>query len=176
MLIDGIRVRSIYFGLGLTFAFNAYPQDHSKLIEQTPCLFEYRMWYFDTKRSSDPFAVPTDFTREHCDSAAMAHIRIQDEQNQQQAADKARRSEQERINVLEKRKIENIIRTAREEMARRPGVKIGMTADQVIKRTHWGAPLRVHRTTTDGGTREQWVYGDSNYLYFENGRLVTIQN
>lgn len=59
---------------------------------------------------------------------------------------------------------------------KKPGVKIGMTAKQVIENTSWGKPNKVNRTTNRYGTREQWVYGDGNYLYFENGILTSIQN
>lgn len=54
-------------------------------------------------------------------------------------------------------------------------VRIGMTSAQVI-RCGWGQPEDINRTTSRHGTREQWVYGGGNYLYFENGRLETIQN
>ena len=60
--------------------------------------------------------------------------------------------------------------------AKLPGVSIGMTADQVINKSSWGRPGSVSRTTTAAGTREQWVYGGSNYLYFTNGVLTAIQN
>lgn len=59
--------------------------------------------------------------------------------------------------------------------AKRPGVRIGMTADQVINRTRWGRPNTVNKTITTQGVREQWVYGDGMYLYFESGRVTTIQ-
>ena len=57
----------------------------------------------------------------------------------------------------------------------RGGVRIGMTAEQVRK-SNWGKPNKVNRTTSPNGLREQWVYDGSNYLYFENGVLITIQN
>lgn len=53
-------------------------------------------------------------------------------------------------------------------------VFIGMTANQA--RLAWGTPTSVNRTTTRSGTREQWVYGGGNYLYFQDGILETIQN
>ncbi len=65
---------------------------------------------------------------------------------------------------------------AAKAQAARPGVRIGMTQDQVINGTHWGKPSKVNRTTTRYGTSEQWVYGHGNYLYFENGVLTSIQN
>lgn len=39
----------------------------------------------------------------------------------------------------------------------------------------WGFPDHVNTTALEHGKREQWVYEDLGYLYFENGRLVAIQ-
>lgn len=58
---------------------------------------------------------------------------------------------------------------------RSQGVVIGMTRDDVLA-SSWGKPQRVNTTINARGTREQWVYGGRNYLYFENGVLTTIQN
>lgn len=52
-------------------------------------------------------------------------------------------------------------------------VKIGFTKQMCIDA--WGEPRKVNTTTTRYGKREQWVYYDS-YLYFENGKLTSIQN
>lgn len=54
-------------------------------------------------------------------------------------------------------------------------VRIGETQQQVV-REGWGYPSHVNRTTTAAGVREQWVYGDGRYLYFENNRLTAIQD
>lgn len=45
----------------------------------------------------------------------------------------------------------------------------------------WGAPVAINRTRGSYGTREQWVYRsvwsyDVKYLYFEDGKLTTIQD
>lgn len=40
----------------------------------------------------------------------------------------------------------------------------------------WGKPNKINRTTNAGGTREQWVYGGHNYLYFQDGILISMQN
>lgn len=55
------------------------------------------------------------------------------------------------------------------------GVSIGMTQDDVLD-SSWGKPKKINRTTTEFGTSEQWVYENYNYLYFEDGILVSIQN
>lgn len=51
-----------------------------------------------------------------------------------------------------------------------------MTMQQVIDGTSWGAPRDKNQTTTAAGTREQWMYTNKAYLYFDNGVLVSIQN
>jgi hypothetical protein len=40
----------------------------------------------------------------------------------------------------------------------------------------WGEPSDINKTSGSFGVHEQWVYGDGTYLYFENGKLTTIQN
>jgi hypothetical protein len=56
-------------------------------------------------------------------------------------------------------------------------IKIGMTDKQVLKLT--GEPLKINRTITRRGTREQWVVDvgldKPDYLYFENGILTAWQ-
>ena len=53
-------------------------------------------------------------------------------------------------------------------------VKVGMSK-QAAKES-WGEPDDINTTTGSYGTHEQWVYGNGNYLYFENGKLTAIQN
>jgi hypothetical protein len=53
-------------------------------------------------------------------------------------------------------------------------VSIGMTKEMC--RDSWGAPNSINKTTNAYGYSEQWVYGDGYYLYFDNGKLTTIQN
>lgn len=65
--------------------------------------------------------------------------------------------------------------TADRAERRKRGVRIGMTADEVLM-SSWGRPEHVNRTIRARGSSEQWVYGSGNYLYFENGILTTIQN
>lgn len=54
-----------------------------------------------------------------------------------------------------------------------PSPAIGMTAEQA-EQTWWKRPERINRTQTARGTREQWVYSQGRYLYFENGILTAI--
>ena len=53
-------------------------------------------------------------------------------------------------------------------------VRIGMTKEMC--EDSWGKPESINRTTNAYGTSEQWVYGGGNYLYFDNGKLTSIQN
>lgn len=62
------------------------------------------------------------------------------------------------------------------ELAKKPGVKIGMSADDVRQKTNWGDPKSVNRTVNRQGVNEQWVYEGGSYLYFRNNKLHTIQN
>jgi len=55
-------------------------------------------------------------------------------------------------------------------------VRLGMTKEQA--KAAWGAPRDINRTVTAFGVSEQWCYGElgGSYLYFEDDRLVSIQN
>jgi hypothetical protein len=53
-------------------------------------------------------------------------------------------------------------------------VYLGMTADQVL--VSWGKPNKINASVGSWGRHEQWVYGDSSYLYFENGKLTSRQH
>ncbi|MCP5231744.1 MAG: hypothetical protein H6948_06550 [Zoogloeaceae bacterium] len=57
---------------------------------------------------------------------------------------------------------------------KRQGVSIGMSQEEVLQ-SSWGRPERSNRSIYSFGTREQWVYGGGNYLYFEDGMLTSIQ-
>lgn len=53
-------------------------------------------------------------------------------------------------------------------------VILGMNKEMCI--SAWGHPINVNRTMLKGLVSEQWVYGWSTYLYFDNGILTTIQD
>ena len=53
-------------------------------------------------------------------------------------------------------------------------IRIGMTKNMC--RDSWGEPDDINTSTGSFGVHEQWVYGMSSYLYFENGILTSIQN
>ena len=57
---------------------------------------------------------------------------------------------------------------------RSEGVHIGMSQEDVLA-SSWGRPQGVNKTIYSFGVREQWVYGGSNYLYFDDGVLKSIQ-
>ena len=53
-------------------------------------------------------------------------------------------------------------------------VSIGWNKQMCIE--SWGKPDRINKTTSKYYVSEQRLYASGNYLYFENGKLVTIQN
>lgn len=54
----------------------------------------------------------------------------------------------------------------------------GMTKDQVTMA--WGSPTNINRSIGNYGVHEQWVYrqgpGSAQYVYFENGKVTSIQD
>lgn len=73
-----------------------------------------------------------------------------------------------------KRAEEAAARADRERWLRKPDVRIGMSQQQVLA-SRWGAPVDIRRSITASHTREQWIYSQQRYLYFDNGRLDAIQ-
>lgn len=53
-------------------------------------------------------------------------------------------------------------------------VCLNMTKEMCIEA--WGEPFYINSTIVKGLVHEQWVYGWHNYLYFDNGVLIAIQN
>jgi hypothetical protein len=51
---------------------------------------------------------------------------------------------------------------------------LGMSAEEA--RAAWGAPSRVNKTVNAYTVSEQWVYGDDDYVYFENGKINSWQS
>jgi hypothetical protein len=52
--------------------------------------------------------------------------------------------------------------------------RFGVTAKQV-EATCWGKPDHVNRTETAGVISDQYVHGDSRYVYLRNGIVTSIQ-
>lgn len=52
-------------------------------------------------------------------------------------------------------------------------IRIGMNKNMVLE--SWGNPNDINRTISSYGVHEQWCYDDA-YLYFEDGKLTTIQD
>ncbi|EON70335.1 hypothetical protein [Lysinibacillus sphaericus] len=75
----------------------------------------------------------------------------------------------ERIGNEEKERKEKI------ESARGKNPTLGMTYEEV-EASLWGEPDDVNRTVTEYGTSEQWVYGNGQYLYFDDGILTGFQD
>lgn len=58
-------------------------------------------------------------------------------------------------------------------LIKKGNVRIGMSEKEC--ELSWGEPNDINTTSGSWGIHEQWVYDDS-YLYFENGKLTSIQN
>jgi len=102
------------------------------------------------------------------------------EQQERVKAEAARLAQQQEVarKEREKHEFERTLAAIRAEAAankRKGGVRLGMNQKQVLN-SSWGKPRDVNRTTNAYGVSEQWVYGNSSYLYFTNGKLTTIQN
>jgi hypothetical protein len=52
--------------------------------------------------------------------------------------------------------------------------QIGMSEAAVLA-SCWGKPKSRRRIGVEGLMRDQWIYGDGRYLYFDNGRLFAIE-
>lgn len=51
---------------------------------------------------------------------------------------------------------------------------LGMTAE--MAKLSWGKPEQINRDVGPWGVHEQWVYGNDQYLYFENDVLTSWQD
>lgn len=58
------------------------------------------------------------------------------------------------------------------ERKNNPNARIGMTPIQVAYESNWGLP----DSTNIQGKFELWIYNDSRYLYFINGKLTSIHD
>lgn len=70
------------------------------------------------------------------------------------------------------KRISNSVELPSREIIKNP--TIGMTKTEVENST-WGKPSKINKTTTAYGIHEQWVYSNGKYLYFDNGKLTSIQ-
>ena len=238
-------MRLVYLIFCFGIILNATAQSHLDVIKNTPCLLEYRSYVYGgvnqyNKSWNSEFSLPSNFTKEECNTAIAVNLRIQSEQaahktlleeyarrpneddrsteclyeyriwldkysgsqsfedalanfiafkiydrsscvsakqtHERFAAEKIASDIRLKRTAEVERKAEIQQQAKRDAFARRPGAKIGMTPEDVIERSNWGRPQKKNRTTTARGVSEQWVYGNGNYLYFENGRLTAIQN
>ena len=176
------RVQAGVFALlicSITSGSSADANDrHVELIARTPCLEAYRVWAFGNRRT--PFKTPIEHTEKECSDAARLNELIQEEaylksverskRLQEAAAREEARAERDR------RAQRRQAKDAMDRRAAMPGVRIGMTAEDVRNRSSWGPPSSVNRTTTATGTREFWHYGGRNSLMLEHGVVVVINH
>jgi hypothetical protein len=177
-----VKRSSFLLPLLVIVATQSIAQSSLSLVSETPCLYEYRLWHQSFRRA-ESFTVPKEFTSEQCETASKVNERVEIEAAKVREvadinAEAAKKLADDQITLAREqlRNSQEQERIQRDAIAKRPNVRIGMTAVDVIEHSNWGKPERKARTTTGKGTFEQWIYGDGNYLYFQNGRLTTIQN
>lgn len=97
--------------------------------------------------------------------------RMTDKQEYDAKTKAEQKAKQERINRLTAKYGKYYAKLIAEEK-----VVPGMTKEMC--RESWGEPDDINVSIGTWGRHEQWVYGEtySSYLYFENGKLTTIQN
>lgn len=78
-----------------------------------------------------------------------------------------RERELEKFEEREKQQLKEKIKEKKEP-------QIGMTSDEIRKST-WGEPKDINKTTTKYGVHEQWVYGNGRYIYLDDGVVTAIQ-
>lgn len=107
--------------------------------------------------------------------------RYLDEQRRQQLQEEQRRAEREAREEERRKAGEEHRRMCVTRYGQRLGgliaegkVVLGMNREMC--EMAWGEPYRVNRTIVSGTTHEQWVYGWTHYLYFDNGVLTAIQD
>lgn len=114
------------------------------------------------KKTTEPSTVESEKSAEVAAAPKTAAQLAQDASNE-----KKRIAQEERDRIVREK--------ADAKRRRSEGVSIGMSREDVLA-SKWGKPHSINTTTTRYGVHEQWAYGGHNYLYFDNGRLTTIQN
>lgn len=74
-----------------------------------------------------------------------------------------------------KEEIEKEVKKDLIEEARGQNPHLGMSIEEV-EASLWGKPIKINRTVTQYSNREQWVYGNGQYLYFTDGVLTSFQD
>jgi hypothetical protein len=52
--------------------------------------------------------------------------------------------------------------------------RVGMSEKEALS-TCWGRPKYRQRVGVEGLMRDEWVYGEGRYLFFDNGKILAIQ-
>lgn len=145
---------------------------------ESPSLFSYEISRHDNQKAMDQTCfynldvVEADVYEETMEREKLAkeELLIKEKLAQEEAKKLASIKRQQRTKELYKKYGKT---TA--DLILKGQVCIGMTKAMVLE--SWGHPSGgINKTTGAWGTHEQWVYGMGQYLYFENGKLTTIQN
>lgn len=145
---------------------------------ESPSLFSYEVSIFDNqKRMTQMYFYNLDVVEAEVYEETMERERLAKEEllmkeklAQEEAKKLASIKRQQRTKELYKK-----YGKATADLILKGQVCIGMTKAMVLE--SWGHPSGgINKTTGAWGIHEQWVYGMGQYLYFENGKLTTIQN
>ena len=61
-----------------------------------------------------------------------------------------------------------------EEISCAGSPRVGMSEKEALS-TCWGRPKYRQEIGVEGLMRDEWVYGEGRYLYFDNGKVLAIQ-
>lgn len=145
---------------------------------ESPSLFSYEVSIFDNqKRMTQMYFYNLDVVEAEVYEETMERERLAKEEllmkeklAQEEAKKLASIKRQQRTKELYKK-----YGKATADLILKGQVCIEMTKAMVLE--SWGHPSGgINKTTGAWGIHEQWVYGMGQYLYFENGKLTTIQN
>lgn len=195
--IAGLHLAAV---LATSTPFHASAASDMETVIGTPCLLEYRTWFFESPRTRAPEFNwrTTEASEDDCRRAIGVHERIQQSQaaaTRQEAADheaatrrrieaqekervareEAWRAEDQATKAAEATRLQEA-RARRQKREQMPPVALGMTVADVLHRSQWGAPAARQRRTTSLGTVEVWVYTGRRALHFADGRVVAIDD
>jgi hypothetical protein len=105
-----------------------------------------------------------------CEELPGSSMCAEDRALMRKEADAAHRAADARLEAISSLNVDDV---QKQELT---GGMVRIGASPEMARLAWGDPKKVNRTITPGRISEQWVYGLSSYLYFDDGKLTSIQN
>ena len=132
-------------------------------------------WMSDAVQAGQAHQRMLDAEHEERDRADQRYRDQRDKEERELAADMAR--DKLLLERLRRETAQNQAEALRmeKELARRPPARLGMTPEQVARKTRWGWPSAGSRRTVNAhGTTEFWHYSNGGMLMFTNGKLTSM--